>query len=97
MILRVWSDRSRPLEIRIRCDDIWLNYPHLLIAPEQTAKVLELRVVTPSVVRQVLEEFTALGWTETRDRSPHRFDWDRDAKAGLRVQAWLSLPDFKPG
>ena len=95
VILRVWSDTSRPLEVRIRCDDLWVNYPHLLIAPQRTQEVLEFRIVTPSVVRQVLEDLAALGRTETEDRSPLRFDWDRDAKIGLRLQPWSSLPDFK--
>ena len=97
VILRIWSQRPQPLEVRIRCDDLWVNYPYLLIAPERTAQVLEFRVVTPGVVRQVLEEFTALGRIETRDRSPLRFDWDRDAEISLRLQPWLSLLDFKAG
>jgi hypothetical protein len=93
----MWSATKtiRPFEVRIRCDDFWVNYPHLLLAPERTVQVLEFRVVTPGVVRQVLEDAIAFGWSETSDRSQLRFDWDRDAPAKLRLQPWLSLPDFK--
>jgi hypothetical protein len=95
--LRIWSATKtiRPLEVRIRCDDLWVNYPHLLLAPERAAQVLEFRVVTPGVVRQVLEDAIGFGWSETSDRSPLKFDWDRDAEPGLKVQPWRSLPDFK--
>jgi hypothetical protein len=91
--LRVWSAEKseRPLEVRIRCDDLWINFPILAIAGEAAHQVFELRPVTPRMVRQVIEDAFQRGWLESRGRTPLRFDWDRNTASDQRLLPWMSL------
>jgi hypothetical protein len=91
--LRVWSvaKTERPLEVRIRCDDLWINFPILTVAGEAARQVFELRPVTPGMVRQVIEDTCQFGWLDSRGRTPLRFDWDRNAASERRLLPWMSV------
>ena len=80
----------RLLEVRIRCDDVWITFKAIAATPE-IERNFELRSITPGLVRQVIEDAIAFGWGDTRGRTPLRFDWDRDGQSQGRLSPWKSL------
>jgi hypothetical protein len=80
----------RLLEVKIRCDSVWINSKTIAATP-QNDQNLELRPITPGLVQQVIEDALAIGWDDTGGRIPLRFDWDRDGKPEYRLLPWQSL------
>ncbi len=79
VILRVWSAernrRDRPLEVRVRYDDPWLNYGPILTAPpDRREHVFQLVPVTPGMVRETIEAAVAMGWGPDHPVEPRRFE-----------------------
>jgi hypothetical protein len=92
--LRIWSatQMMRLLEVQVRCDAVWINAKVIAATPE-VAQNLEVRPITPGLVRQVIEDALAFGWGDTGGQTPLRFDWDRDGQPEYRLLPWRSLGD----
>ena len=77
--LRVWpADPTRGVcvQVLVRFDDPWLNYPELLLAsPEQRVGWFVFAPVTPRLVEHVVHLVTASGWPLTSSM-PTRFALD---------------------
>lgn len=77
--LRVWpADAARGVcvQVLVRFDDPWLNYPELLLAaPERRGELFVFAPVTPRLVEHVVRLVTASGWP-LASTTPTRFALD---------------------
>jgi hypothetical protein len=80
--VRVWRAAARrgcPLEVRVRFDDPWLNWPELLGASAvKVAEVFVLEPVTPPLVERLIRSGIAAGWRADSVVRPMRFVLDSD-------------------
>lgn len=70
--LVVWRPRSgRPLHVRLRWDDPWLNYgPMLTTPPERFDEVWANEPITPSRVADQVRAALAAGWDPDERGAP---------------------------